>query len=185
MHFCLKHGSLHRGPPFAIKRITDWLKGFFKMAASIGGCHLQLKEQFSLSEPSAILEEPFVSYLMLETPPKQILNANWAKNYCRVDSESTLRCTLNMAPNRARSSRMGKTNFVRLKCSLLNQLIYDEYNWIIFSYRTRSNDTHSESLITTTFGLLLYHIVAHSDIFYHTLSLCVPSCVGPEMVTPK
>ena len=33
------------------------------MATFIGGCHLQLKEQFSLAEPSAILEEPFASYL--------------------------------------------------------------------------------------------------------------------------
>ena len=54
------------------------------MTAYIGGSHLQLKEQFSLAEPSAILEEPFASYLKLEVPHG-------------VDSESTLRCTLNAA----------------------------------------------------------------------------------------
>ena len=41
-----------------------------KMAVSIGGCHLQLKEQFSLGESLAILEEPFGSFLKLETLPK-------------------------------------------------------------------------------------------------------------------
>ena len=40
-----------------------------KMAVSIGGCHLQLEEQFSLVEPLAILEELFEvgASLKLET----------------------------------------------------------------------------------------------------------------------
>ena len=58
---------------------------------------MQLKEQFSLVEPLAILEEPFASYLKLETPLRQTLNGNWAKSHCRVDFESTLRHTLNTA----------------------------------------------------------------------------------------
>ena len=79
--FCLENGRLHREPPFSLKRtiLTGW-KGFFKMAASTGGCHLQLKEQFSLAEPSINLEEPFASYLKSEVPRRQILNANWGKN---------------------------------------------------------------------------------------------------------
>ena len=63
------------------------------MIASIEGGHLQLQEQFSLAELSAILEEPFV----METPPRQTLNANWAKGCHRVDSELTLRRILNAA----------------------------------------------------------------------------------------
>ena len=50
-----------------------------KMAASIEGYHLKLKEQFLLAEPSAILEEPFVASLKLATPPRQNLNANRTK----------------------------------------------------------------------------------------------------------
>ena len=52
------------------------------MAASTRGCHLLLREQFSLAEPSPILEEPFVSSEVggaFEAPPRQTLNANLAK----------------------------------------------------------------------------------------------------------
>ena len=68
-----------------------------KMEASIGGRHFQLKEQFSLAAPSAILEEPFAPCLKLETPPRQTLKANWEKRRHRITSEWTLRRTLNAA----------------------------------------------------------------------------------------
>ena len=54
------------------------------MAVCIGCCHLQLKEQFSWAEATAILEEPFASYLKCMMPPRQTLNANWHKNYLTV-----------------------------------------------------------------------------------------------------
>ena len=58
-----------------------------------GGCHLQSKRQFWLVAPVAILEEPFTSFLStlkLELPPRQTLNANWAKNHYGLDSEPYL-----------------------------------------------------------------------------------------------
>ena len=73
------------------------------MAASLGGYHLQFKEQFSLAEPLAILKEPFCLLSevgdTLEVPRRhlQTLNANWAKHHCGVDSESTLMHSLNAA----------------------------------------------------------------------------------------
>ena len=85
--------------PFAIKRTTliGW-KGYFKMRASIGGgCHLQLKEQFLLAEPLAFLKELFASSLKLEMLQRQTLNENWSKNRHWVDSDMTLRRTLNTA----------------------------------------------------------------------------------------
>ena len=63
------------------------------MAATIGGCHLQLKEQLSLAEQSGILEEPFASYLKLEMPLRQTMNANWAKKRHGVDSEMYPECS--------------------------------------------------------------------------------------------
>ena len=44
------------------------------MLFHIGGCHLQLKEEFSLAEPLAILEEPIASYLKWEVPRRQNLS---------------------------------------------------------------------------------------------------------------
>ena len=96
--FCLENGSLHRGggAPFAIKRtsLIGW-KSFSKWQPLIGGCHLQLKEQFSLAEPSAILEEPFASHLKLETPrrclgdrPWSILGKKTSRSWLKVNSEA-------------------------------------------------------------------------------------------------
>ena len=62
-----------------------WLaESFFFFKMSHRSCHLQLKEQFSLAEPSTILDEPFASYLKVEMHWRQTLNANWAKNRCRI-----------------------------------------------------------------------------------------------------
>ena len=81
------------------------------MVASIGGCHLQLKEQFSLAEASAILEEPFC--LITEVgdtsavPLRQTLNANCGKKHYGVDVESTLRHTPECSPGVWRQSGCG------------------------------------------------------------------------------
>ena len=64
-----------------------WLvERVFQYGSIHKGCHLQFKEQFSLAEPLAILEEPFASYLKLEM---QIGG--------EIGTELTLRGTLNAA----------------------------------------------------------------------------------------
>ena len=68
------------------------------MVASIRGCHLQSKEQFSLAALAAILEEPFC----LPTEVEGASEANperklGPKKRRGDDSESTLRRILNAA----------------------------------------------------------------------------------------
>ena len=77
----------------------QWLaeKVSFKLTTSVGCCHLQSKEQFWLVAPSAIVEEPFALCLNLETSQRQTLNADWAKKHRWITSESTLGRTLNAA----------------------------------------------------------------------------------------
>ena len=67
IQFCLENGSLHRGPPFAIKRtiLIGWTMAI-------------------LEEP-CLLSEAGVSQ-------RQTLKANWAKNHRGVDSESYPEC---------------------------------------------------------------------------------------------
>ena len=47
------------------------------MATSIGGGHLQSKEQLWIGALAAILEEPFASTLKLETPPRHLWGRPW------------------------------------------------------------------------------------------------------------
>ena len=53
--------------------------------ASIAGNHLQLKEQFSLAEPTAIIEEPFASYLNLGGSSKTNHECKLAKIRRHID----------------------------------------------------------------------------------------------------
>ena len=58
---------------------------------------MQLKEQFSLAELTAILEELFASYLKCVMLQGHTLNTKWQKK-CHGDvAEATLRRTLNTA----------------------------------------------------------------------------------------
>ena len=73
---------------FDLARYSERSSGS-KMVASIGGCHLQSKEQFSLVAQAAILEEPFCLHSEVgddsEVPPRQTMNANWAKKHRQVE----------------------------------------------------------------------------------------------------
>ena len=80
MQFCLENGSLH-------KRTTLIGLRVFKMAVSIGGCHLHLKEQFSLAEGSAFFVEPFASSLMLETPQRYLWGRPWLQIGLKIIAE--------------------------------------------------------------------------------------------------
>ena len=117
MQFCLENGGFHRGLTFAIKRttLTGW-KFFFKIAASIGGCHLQLKKTILTGWTISHIRVAFCLLSEVgdasEAPPGQTLNANWVQNHLRVDSEPTLRRTLNMIQLwKLQPKRWGSTRF--------------------------------------------------------------------------
>ena len=71
----------------------------WKMAASIAGGHLQLKDQLWLAEPMAILVEAFASYLKCAIPQRHL----WDRPWMQIDNKQksvvglTLRYTLNAA----------------------------------------------------------------------------------------
>ena len=93
---CLKNGSLHRGPPNAIN--SDWLKGFFKMTASIGVCHSRIKRTILISCTVGHFRGAFCLLSKVGdacNDTRQTLNTNWAKKCCPVALESTMRHSLN------------------------------------------------------------------------------------------
>ena len=72
----------------------------WKMAASIGGRHLQLKEKLWLAELVSIFRGAFCLLFLhsevgaaSEVPRWQTLNADWAKSHRRVDSETYPECS--------------------------------------------------------------------------------------------
>ena len=82
--FCLENGCLHRRPPFAIfLNNSDWLKRFFKMAASIHGLPFKIKTTILIGWTSGHFRGAFCRLFL----HSQVGGA----------SESTLRWTLNAA----------------------------------------------------------------------------------------
>ena len=89
------------GWPFSIKRtaLIGW-ESFspFKMTASIVAGYLQLKEQFWLAEQTAILDEPFASYLKCVMPWRWLRDKPWMQiSNNKTAVELTLRHTWNAA----------------------------------------------------------------------------------------
>ena len=80
-------------PPY-----SEWMT-FSKMVASIGGGHLEFKEQLWLADPTAILEESFAFYLRCTIPRGYLRDKLWMqidKNIMEM-SWSQLKCTLKAA----------------------------------------------------------------------------------------
>ena len=76
--------------------------GASKMAASMAGRHLQFKEQLLLTETDGHFGGAFGHFCLLLKNRDSLevnfnLNANLQNIHCGANSESTLRCTLNMA----------------------------------------------------------------------------------------
>ena len=95
----------YKGLPFPIKRTTliGWKFLFLKMAASIGGLSFAIKRAIVIGWTIGHFRGAFffLSSLKLEMPQRHVRGSPWMeigiKNCCGVDSESTLRQTLNAA----------------------------------------------------------------------------------------
>ena len=142
------------------------MKGFFKMANTIWGCHFQLKEQFSLAELTAISEEPF-AYLKCVTPRRQTLNVNWHKNRCEVDLELRLPAWL----------------YESLYNCLYDYLFACMYN-CLSSYLATCQYMFLHIWVSQFF--CIYHCLSeHVSIWvimYASMPACMPSCFLPSLL---
>ena len=95
--FCLENGGLHRGSPFAIKRTIDWLKRcFFLIGVLHSGLLFALKTTILIGCTSGHFRGAFCLpslHWNWEVPPRQTLNANWAKKGHWVNSGAYPECS--------------------------------------------------------------------------------------------